>query len=386
MRGKRGRHLQLGLVTAVTAVAAPTLLAACSSGPPTPTSSRQTSTTAAASSASSTTTTTATPASLPPVSTTGPLQPGAPIALPFSADRVTAAESPDGAVFAAPQDPTSPSPSIAWVVDGNGPALIAEHVATGIAALAADASNFYVATYANVFAYSRSTGNQDGQWTTPTVQGANGSNNDLVSLAAGGGSVFVSVTRGNTVGVYRINPASSAAPHLLVRGLSDAIGSDGSVFYERADHALVALRPSGATEVGPMLADKPNGLGGGVQYLDVIAGGAVWVSEPAGQGLDASYTTYDAATLHTLGTYSGSVTSTVMDSAAGALVLEPAGSNPACPQAAPSTPSSCVFRITPQGTASDPVGVGAAVTLLGPGPAVVASDTTSGQFDLMRLS
>jgi hypothetical protein len=383
MRGKRGRHLQLALVTAV---AAPVLLAACSSGPPTPTSPRQTSTTTTASSASSTTTTTATPASLPPVSAAGPLQPGAPIALPFSADRVTAAESPDGAVFAAPQDPTSPSPTIAWVVDGNGPALIAEHVATGIAALAADASNFYVATYANVFAYSRSTGNQDGQWTTPTVQSANSSNADLVSLAAAGGSVFVSVTRGTTVGVYRINPASSAAPHLLVRGLSDAIGSDGSVFYERADHALVALRPGGASQVGPMLADKPNGLGGGVQYLDVIAGGAVWVSEPAGQGLDASYATYDAATLHTLGTYSGTVTSTVVDSAAGALVLEPAGSNPACPLAAPSTPSSCVFRITPQGTASDPVGVGAAVTLLGPGPAVVASDTTSGQFDLMRLS
>ena len=45
----------------------------------------------------------------------GPLQAGSPIALPFSADRVAAAESPDGAVFAAPQDPTSPSPSIAWV-------------------------------------------------------------------------------------------------------------------------------------------------------------------------------------------------------------------------------------------------------------------------------
>ena len=370
-------------------MAAPLLLAACSSGPPTPNSSRQTSTTttAASSGTSTTQTTTATPAStLPPVSTTGPLQPGAPIPLPFAADRVTAAESPDGAVFAAPQDPTSPSPSVAWVVDANGPALIAEHVATGIAALAADSSNFYVATYTNVLAYSRATGNQDGQWTTPTVQSANSSNNDLVSLAAAGGSVFVSVTRGNTVGVYRINPASSAGPHLLVRGLSDAIGSDGSVFYERADHALVALRPSGASEVGPMLADKPNGLGGGVQYLDVIAGGAVWVSEPDGQGLDAGYTTYDAATLHTLGTYSGSVTSTVVDSAAGALVLEPAGSNPACPQASPTTPSSCVFRISPQGAATDPVGVGAAVTLLGPGPAVVASDTTTGQFDLMRLS
>jgi hypothetical protein len=323
---------------------------------------------------------------LAPVSTTGPLQLGAPIVLPFAADRVTAAEGPDGAVFAAPQDPTSPSPAVAWVVDGNGPALVAEHVATGIAALAADTTNFYAATYSNVYAYSRSTGNQDGQWATPPVHAANSSNSNLVSLKAAGGAVFVSVTQGNTVSVYRIDPGASAAPRLLVRGLSDAVGPDGSVFYERADHTLVALRPGGATVVGPTLADKPNGKGGGVQYLDVVAGGAVWVSEPAGQGLDASFTTYDAATLHTVGTYNGSVTSTVADSAAGALVLEPAGSNPACPQASPTTPSSCVFRLTPQGAASDPVGVGAAVTLLGPGPAVVASNTTSGQFDLMRLS
>jgi hypothetical protein len=386
MRGKPGRHLQLGLVAAV---ATPLLLAACGSGSPTPTSSRHgtSTTTTAASSGSSTTTPAATPAStLPAVSTSGPLQPGAAIALPFSADRVTAAESPDGAVFAAPQDPTSPSPSIAWVLDGNGPAQIAEHVPTGIAALAADGTNFYVATYSTVYAYNRVSGNQDGQWTMPAVPTANSSNDDLVALAAANGFVFISVTRGNTVGVYQVNPGAAAAPHLLVRGLGDAIGPDGSVFFERTDHALAALRPDGATALGPVLADKPNGLGGGVQYIDVIAGGAVWVSEPAGQGLDASYTTYDVATLRSLGTYNGSVSSTVADSAAGALELASAGTNPACPQASPSTPTSCVFRITPQGAATDPVGVGAAVTLLGPGPAVVVSDTTTGQFDLIRLS
>jgi len=75
---------------------------------------------------------------------------GSPIPLAFSADRVTAAESPDGAVFAAPQDPTSSAPAVAWVVDGNGPAAIAEHVPDGIAALAADGTNFYVATYATL--------------------------------------------------------------------------------------------------------------------------------------------------------------------------------------------------------------------------------------------
>jgi hypothetical protein len=76
----------------------------------------------------------------------------------------------------------------------------------------------------------------------------------------------------------------------------------------------------------------------------------------------------------------------VVDSSAGALVLEAAGSDPACPEASPSTPTSCVFNIVPQGTVSNPVGVGSAVTLLGPSPAVVVSDTTTGQFDLIRLS
>jgi hypothetical protein len=381
MRGKSGQRLQLGLVAPLAlALAAPLVLAACGSGSPSPTSSlRHQSTTSTTTTGAGATTTAPPPAS-------GPLQAGSPIALPFSADQVTAAESPDGAVFAAPQDPTSPSPSIAWVIDGNGPALIAEHVPTGIAALAADGTNFYVATYSTLFAYNRQSGNQDGQWTMPSVPTSNSSNNDLVALAAANGSVFVSVTRGNTVSVYTVNPGTSAAPHLLVRGLGDAVGSDGSVYYERTDHQLAARRPNGATAVGPLLADAPNGSGGGVQYLQVVAGGAAWVSEPAGQGLDATYTTYDAATLSKLGSYNGTVTSTVVDSSAGALVLEAAGSDPACPQASPSTPTSCVFNIVPQGVVSNPVGVGSAVTLLGPSPAVVVSDTSTGQFDLVRLS
>jgi hypothetical protein len=376
MRRNPGRRLQLGLVVAS---AAPLVLAACGSGSPTPTSSLR-------HQASTTTTTGAATTTTAPPAPAGPLQVGSPIALPFSADEVTAGESPDGAVFAAPQNPTSPSPSIAWVIDGNGPAEIAEHVPTGIAAIAADGSNFYVATYSTLFAYNRQSGNQDGQWTMPSVPTANKSNNDLVALAAANGSVFVSVTRGNSVSVYTVNPGTSAAPHLLLKGLGAAIGSDGSVYYERSDHHLMARRPSGATAVGPMLADAPNGLGGGVQYVDVVAGGAVWVSEPAGQGLDATYTTYDAATLDKLASFQGSVTSTVVNSGAGALVLEAAGNDPACPEASPSTPTSCVFNIVPQGTVSNPVGVGSAITLLGPNPAVVVSDTSTGQFDLIRLS
>ncbi len=365
------------------------VLAACSSGPSSPSSSGATTTThhgtSPAAGSSTTTTATATPPStLPPVATSGPLQAGSPIALPFAADRVTAAESPDGAVFAAPQDPTNPAPAIAWVIDGNGPAAIAEHVATGIAAMAADSTNFYAATYSNVYAYNRASGDQDGQWNMPTVNASNSSDADLVALATGGGNVFVSVTRGNTVSVYRFNPNTSASPRLVVRGLGDAIGADGSIYYERADHRLAARRPNGSTIVGPTLAHSPNGLGGGVQYVNVVAAGAVWVSEPAGQGLDAAYTTYDTTTLARVGTYSGSVTSSVVDTAAGPLVLQPAGSSSACPSSP--SPVSCVLRIDQHGSTSDPVNVGAAVTLVGPGPAVIVSDTSTGQFDLVRLS
>ncbi len=335
-------------------------------------------------------TTTATPAptasTLPPVAATGPLQAGAPIALPFSADRVTAAESPDGAVFAAPQAPTSPAPSVAWVVDGNGPAAVAEHVATGIAAMAADGTDLYVATYAEVYAFTRSSGNQNGQWTMPPLNTADSSNDDLVSMTAAAGAVYLSVDRGNTVDVYRIDPSSSAPPRLVLRGLGAVVGPNGAVYYERTDHVLAVRHADGTTDSGPVLAHTPNGLGGGVQYIDNVAGGALWVSEPAGQGLDAQFTTYDTSTLRPLGAYHGTVTSSVSDSSTGPLVLEAAGTDAGCPSASPPAPSSCVFRISTAGALSDAVGVGAAVDLLGPAPAVVMSDTGTGQFDLMRLS
>jgi hypothetical protein len=109
------------------------------------------------------------------------------------------------------------------------------------------------------------------------------------------------------------------------------------------------------------------------------------VSEPAGQGLDSGYTTYATASLAQAGTFSGSVTNIIADTAAGPLVLEQgANGGTACPQG--SSPTSCVFRIDQAGTTTDPVPVGAAVSLLGPGPAVVASDTSTDQFELFRLS
>jgi hypothetical protein len=288
-------------------------------------------------------------------------------------------------VFVAPQDPTSPTTTVAWVVDGNGPAVVAEHIPTGVAAMAADATNFYVATYNNVLAFNRQSGNQDGQWNLPPVNPTNASDDDLVAMTAANGDVFVSITQQNTVRVYRINPAATAGPHLLVTGLGDAIGSDGSVYYETTGHDLTVLRPNGATGHGPALADAPNSEGGGVQYIDAVAGGAVWVDEPAGQGLDATYTTYDDSTLAKVASFTGSVTDTVVDTAAGSLSLEAAGAA-TCPSPPGATPASCVFHIDQQGTATNAAGVGPAVLLIGPQPAVIASDASTGQFELIRLT
>ncbi len=167
--------------------------------------------------------------------------------------------------------------------------------------------------------------------------------------------------------------------------MSAVVGSDGTVYYESGDHHLDALHPDGSTTRGPVLADTPNGEGGGVQYLDTVAGGLVWVDEPAGQGLDATFSTYRTTTLLRAGTFSGSSTDVVADTAGGPLVLEQgAYAGSACPQG--STTTACVFRIDGHGTVTDPVAVGAAVSLFGPGPAVVASDTTTEQFELVRLS
>ena len=100
------------------------------------------------------------------------------------------------------------------MIDGNGPAQIAKHVATGIAAaLAADGTNFYVATNATLFAYNRQE-REPGRAVDDArrAEASNSSNNDLVALAAANGSVFVSVTRGDVVSVYTVNPGTSAAP------------------------------------------------------------------------------------------------------------------------------------------------------------------------------
>jgi hypothetical protein len=360
------------------------LLAACSSpgpqsAPATAPGARATTTTTTAGPATTTTT-------LPAAATTGPLQLGGAIDVPLAAVQVAAAEGPDGAVFVAAQNPGSAQTSVVWVVDGNGPAAVAEHVDNGVAALAADANNLYVASYSGVTAFSRSTGNRDAHWALPPVHTANSSNDDLVSMTASGGRVLVSITQQAIQRIYRINPASKAAPHLVAQGASATFGPNGSVFYERSDDHLVKVSDAGVSTVGPLLANAPNGLGGGVQFIDVAAGGVLWVSEPAGQGEDAQFSEYDETTLHLIKSFGGSATEQIVDSVAGALVLSAPDSAVTCAQPSPTAPAECLSRLSGTGVVSDAISVGSAFVLLGPDPAVIAENATLTALELQRVS
>ncbi len=322
---------------------------------------------------------------LPAARTTGAMRVYATVPLSIGNGQVASAESPDGAVFVAPLTLAAGAAApIVWVVDGDGPPAVAETLTAGVGALAADQTNLYVANLADVTAYNRSTGNQSGQWPLPPTATDSSTGENPEAMSASDGAVLVSVNTGNAVSVYRINPQSPAAPQLVVQGLSAAFGPNGSVVYERTDHRLVALSASGATTVGPALADAPNGLGGGVQYVDAVAGGYVWVSEPAGQGVDASFSTFVLTTLHAMGTFTGTANEQIVGTTGGVLALDAPYNTSVCPDANPS--SECVVRLSPTGTLSDGSPAGATLQLLGPDPAVIAPDPSNTALELERLS
>jgi hypothetical protein len=361
-------------------LAASALLAACASPHNPGKSSGATTTT-------STSTTLVPTTTAPTVATTGPLQVTATVAVPVPANvQITAAEAPDGAVFVSQEGHDPATATVVWVVDPTGPAAIAEHVNGGVSALAADATNLYVVADDSVIGYTRSTGNQMGQWKLPPIDTANTSNADLVSMVAASGEVLVMITQGNLQDVYRILPTSTAAAKEIAQGTSAALGPDGSVYYERSDNHLLKLSPAGVTTVGPLLANTPNGSGGGIAGVDAVAGGLVWVSEPAGQGLDAQLSPYNAGTLQAMGSYSGSVSEQIVDTAAGALVLVGPDGPGGCPQGPTAASISCVFRISQTAELSFPTPVGTADQLLGPLPAVVTASTTTVDLELDRLT
>jgi hypothetical protein len=173
---------------------------------------------------------------------------------------------------------------------------------------------------------------------------------------------------------------------MLAVTLGAVIGPDGSVYYERPDDRLVRRDANGAITVGSGLANAPNGSGGGVQYIDAVAGGVVWVDEPAGQGLDAGYSAFDAVTLKAEGTYAGNTTEHgITETLAGPLDLSGGNASIACPMKG-ALSVQCLFRISTTATLTDPTPVGTGYALVGPYPAVVAVNLAGTMLELDRFA
>jgi hypothetical protein len=291
------------------------------------------------------------------------------IALPITSDGFpsVAAEGPGGSVFV-----SDPAHGRVWVVGGDGRPTVAEHVAGVTNALAVDGASLFVANFSAVYRYDRRTGAKLLRWSLPPAPTASSSNALLVSLTVVHSTLWVFATRGNDVNVYRINPNSRRPPVLVVRTLGAVVSNGGFLFYERTDGYLVRVA-DGKARVGPRLADRPNGLGGGVDYIDSVAGGRLWVTEPAGQGLDASYYAYDSTTLVPDGAFHGTVGDTMVNSRIGTLMLSGAD-RPA------------VQRIDGDGRQTDRLPVVGAKLLVGLYPAVLATNGTGTALVLDRLS
>ena len=126
-----------------------------------------------------------------------------------------------------------------------------------------------------------------------------------------------------------------------------------------------------------------------MQYLSTVAGGALWVDQPAGQGLDAQWTTYRPSGLQQIATFGGNAGESFVDTVAGPLVLSSPDVQSACAEASasPSQPGTwCVARVTVQGAQSDPIPFPNAIALVGSDPVVIGENATSSALTVTRLS
>jgi hypothetical protein len=303
------------------------------------------------------------------------------VPVPANAGLISA-EAPNGAVFLAQVGETNKT--VVWVVDGNGPVAVAEHVSGAVQALAADSENLYVATFQKLIAFNRRTGNQVGEWAVPRTFLANASDAQLLTLSAFNGKVFVLATLHNDVDIYLVNASSAATPRLVAVSTSAAPGPNGSVYFVRTDHHLSYMSAAGAIIVGPQLAFHPNGLGGGVQFVNAVAGGVVWVVEPAGQGLDATFSSYGQQSLKQVAHWDQPVDGQIVSTESGALVLGGDGFA-GCPQHSQGA-AGCVYRLSSTGVMKDATAVGSARALLGPEPSVVTSNASGSLTYLDRLT
>ena len=266
--------------------------------------------------------------------------------------------------------PSSPAPAVALVVDPSGPAASPSTCPTGSPpSAAATAPTSMPPATSPVVAYDRASGNQDGQWILPPVRTATTRSARTWSPwspPAGQGVRLHHPGRHASV-CTASTPARRAAPQ--VGGGQGWVGggrpATARCSLSRTDHQPGgAVDPDGGATGRPhALAATPNGLGGGVQYVDAVAPAVPSGSaSPAGQGLDGAIqhlrrgarSTPSARTAGVGDRHRGRHRSPGRSrSSSPTAAIRPAR------EPAPNQPNtSCVLQHRQAGNTSDPVGVG----------------------------
>jgi hypothetical protein len=209
---------------------------------------------------------------------------------------VVAAEAPDGTVFGA----TSGS-DVVWVVTRAGQPGIAEHAATGVDAVAADANFLYVAAGDQVVAYSRVNGDVVRQWPLPVNTGFH-----VRSLTLTGSRLWAdiavdgsSVTNAPPDTLVEINPSfTGLLRHESVPFGTDVAGGPLGLYYVVDSKTIVAQFDSGATRSVPVNDPVNLQLSGPLAIQAVaVVGAQLLVRHDAGQGLDSQIVVYNAETV-----------------------------------------------------------------------------------------
>jgi hypothetical protein len=238
---------------------------------------------------------------VPAPSTSGPLRVLLRDPLPVQSSDflgVVAAEAPDGAVFAAfgPQQAgtqVAPAGTPVYVVDGDEPAQVAEHPPIPLAALAADGTYLYVGGGNQIIAYARATGSVARTWTLALP---------VRLMAAGAGKLWAVLGGASGPGqVVEISPGSAVVTTVgtdTANVTSVAAGPLGLYYVRSGGATIVRVSPNGTRLEAPTHQAVNQQLSGpaAIQAVSVI-GNQLFVVHDAGQGLDSSSQTYDAATL-----------------------------------------------------------------------------------------
>jgi hypothetical protein len=377
------RRLPAGALTAAIAL----LVAGCSAGTAGPGSSAGSAPSATASASASQGQQNLTVPALATPSARGQLHVLSRAAFPVASSvflGVIGAEAPDGAVFAAfgsqqGAPPVAAAGAPVYVVDGDEPVQVAEHPTIPVAALAADDSNLYVGGGDQIIEYVRATGAIARTWNLALP---------VRLLAVGAGRLWAVLGPASGSGrVVEIDPAGAAVTTVgtaTASITSVAAGPAGIYYVEPGGATIVHVAAAGQRQQAPTHQQVNEQLSGpgAIQAISVI-GVRIFLIHDAGQGLDSSSQTYDAATLAGPLTNAPGIAGSnhAVDSLAGPIDASRAGGS-AC------SSSNCVGRYSlstgavtdavtyPQGDRLD--------LLLGPYPAVFVL-TSSGHVYLDRI-